>query len=70
LEVPPPPAEFDRQLHQRVNRALVLRHFLDLTFNGIPWAMLHFLRAVVALAGVTLTGRLDTKPVNGRRHEP
>lgn len=67
LEVPPPPPQFDKQLHQRVNRSLVISQFLDLLVAGLPWAMLHFARAVVGLVAFTLTGRYEAKRNRKRR---
>ncbi len=66
LEVPPPPAHFDEQLHERVNRGLVVSHFVDLLLRGMPWAMLHFARALVGLIALTLTGRYDSKTKHKR----
>ena len=36
LEVREPPPEFDRQLHQRVNRTLLVQHLVDLLLGAIP----------------------------------
>ena len=55
-DVPPPPAQFDQQVHQRVNKTLLLVHLVDLAVRGMPWAMLHFGRAVVGLLLLTLRG--------------
>ena len=67
LEVPPPPAQFDAQLHERVNRSLVIWQLTDLVIGGLPWACLHFGRALVGLISYTLTGRYQSKPKNHRR---
>jgi hypothetical protein len=67
LEVPPPPAQFDRQLHERVNRSLLTSQLVDLAASGLPWAFLHFARACVGFIAFTLSGRYDTKPKNRRR---
>lgn len=69
MEVPPPPEadQFDRQLHDRVNRALVAGQITDLVVGGLPWAALHFLRALVGLGTLTVTGRYDAKKRNKRR---
>jgi hypothetical protein len=67
LEVPPPPAHFDKQLHERVNRSLITWQLVDLAVNGLPWALLHLTRAVVGFVSFTLTGRYDRKPKNHRR---
>lgn len=69
LEVPPPPpsAQFDRQLHERVNRSLFVWQLVDLVVSGLPWAMLHFSRAVVGLIAFTVTGQYESKPKKPRR---
>ena len=69
LEVPPPPEaeQFDRQLHDRVNRSLVAGQLVDLATGGLPWAFIHFARALVGLVTLTLTGRYDTKTKHRRR---
>jgi hypothetical protein len=67
LEVPPPPAQFDRQLHQRVNRSLVVSQFVDLAASGLPWALLHFGRALIGLIIFTVTGRYEKNPKERRR---
>jgi hypothetical protein len=67
LEVPPPPAQFDKQLHERVNRGLLLSHMTDLLVSGLPWALLHFARAFVGMVALTLTGRYESKSDKKRR---
>lgn len=69
LDVPPPPEaeEFDRQLHARVNRSLVAGQIVDLGTRGMPFAALHFSRALVGLFTLTLTGRYEDKPKKRRR---
>jgi hypothetical protein len=66
-EVPPPPAQFDTQLHDRVNRTLIGTQFIDLILCGLPWALLQFARAMVGLIAFTLTGRYETGSKNKRR---
>jgi hypothetical protein len=69
LEVPPAPpsAQFDRQLHERVNRSLFVWQLVDLVVSGMPWAMLHFARALVGLITFTVTGQYEAKPKKPRR---
>jgi len=57
LDVPPPPANFNTEVHDRVNKSLLALHFADLLLCGLPWAMLHFAKAVVGLIVMTLTGK-------------
>ena len=67
LEVPPPPAQFDAQLHDRVNRSLLRAHLVDLALRGFPWALAHFGRAVIGLIAFTLTGRYEPNSKTKRR---
>jgi hypothetical protein len=62
IETPPPPAEFDRQLHERLNRSLMAQHLLDFAVGAVPWALGHFFRAVVGTLGFTLTGKFGGRP--------
>jgi hypothetical protein len=59
LKVAAPPAEFDRQLHQRLNQSITIQHFVDLLVRGMPWALAHFGRAVVELCAFSLSGRFE-----------
>jgi hypothetical protein len=58
LEISQPPPEFDRRLHERLNRALFWQHVLDLLVGALPWAALHFARAVWAAVSFSLTGKV------------
>jgi hypothetical protein len=62
MDVPPPPARFDDQLHERVNRSLVVGQMLDLAFGAVPYAVAHFSRALVGVTIFTFTGRWEAKP--------
>lgn len=68
--VPPAPAELDRRVHERLNRALLAAHLLDLVVGAVPYATGHFLRAVGDLLKVTLTGRLESDRRDGSREAP
>jgi hypothetical protein len=57
LEVRQPPPEFDRQLHERLNRALLIQHTVDFLLHALPWAVGHFARAMAAAVLYTLSGR-------------
>jgi hypothetical protein len=61
-EIPPPPAGFDRQLHQRVNRSLLMVQLMDLVFGALPWAVGHMARAFIGLVTLTITGKFETNP--------
>ncbi|MEX0677975.1 MAG: hypothetical protein WD063_12915 [Pirellulales bacterium] len=67
LEVPPPPDQFDQQLHERVNRSLVCGQLVDLGVSGMPWALAHFARALVGFLTLTVTGRYESKTKHRRR---
>jgi hypothetical protein len=58
-EVRQPPPEFDRKLHQRVNRALLTQHLLGLAVGCLPWVLGHFLRGLLGAVVFSLTGRLS-----------
>jgi hypothetical protein len=61
LEVRQPPPEFDRQLHDRLNRALLVQHIADLILGGVPWALSHFVRSVGGWFRLTFTGKLNER---------
>ena len=67
LDVPPPPAAFDAELHDKVNRSLVITQFTDLAVSALPYAIAEFFRALVGLAIFTVTGRYDSKSKDQRR---
>jgi hypothetical protein len=63
LEVRQPPPEFDRKLHERLNRSLVVQHLLDLATGAVPHALAEFARAVIGLVEFSMTGRFgEEKP--------
>jgi hypothetical protein len=62
-DVPPPPRELDRKVHERVNRALFAAQMADLALRGTVWALVQFARPLAHLAVLTLTG----KPLEKRR---
>ena len=70
LEVVAPPAEFDRQLHHRLNHGLLIQQLLDLLVRGMPWALLHFGRAVVQLGIFSLSGRFAADRKKENRDSP
>ncbi len=65
VEVPPPPSQFDNQLHDKVNRGLVITQFIDLFVVALPWALVHFFRAFLGLLAFSVTGRYG--PASKRR---
>jgi hypothetical protein len=56
-EVPPVPADLNRRVHERLNRALLASHLFDLTLRGVPYLAVHFCRAIAHLLSFTFTGR-------------
>lgn len=54
--VPPPPAEFERGVHERVNRALVMGQVLEFAVLAIPFACWHLLKAVGGWVVLTASG--------------
>jgi len=59
--VPPPPASFDTGLHARINRQLLVGHLLDFTLQAVPFAIVHFARAVGALAVTMISGKFTSE---------
>ncbi len=59
LEAPQPPPEFDRKLHQRLNRALLTQHLLGLAAGCLPWVLGHFLRGLLGAVIFSITGRFS-----------
>lgn len=59
VEVPPPPAGFDRQLHERVNRSLLAVQLTDLVCGALPWALWHLLLALGGLITLTVSGKFQ-----------
>jgi hypothetical protein len=56
-EIPPVPADFDRDIHQRVNHALLVAHVAELGLRVLPYALVHMAQALIGLFSLTLSGR-------------
>jgi hypothetical protein len=69
-DVPPVPDEFSEQIHQRLNRALLATHLVDLVVGGVPYLALYFLRGVGHLIMGTFTGRFESDHVDRSREAP
>jgi hypothetical protein len=67
LPVPPapPPAVFDRGVHERINSRLIVGQVGDLLIRGSAFGFVHFAKALGGLLRLTLTGKLET-PKNRR----
>jgi hypothetical protein len=70
LRVAAPPIGFDRQLHERLNERLLTQQFLDLFVRGMPWALVHFGRAVVELCVFSICGRFADERKKENRDSP
>jgi hypothetical protein len=57
IEVREPPPEFNRQLHQQVNRTLIVQQVFDLFAGAIVYSAKHFLQAAIGWLFMTVTGR-------------
>jgi hypothetical protein len=67
VEVPPPPVAFDAQLHDKVNRTIVINQFVDLFASALPWAFAQMGRALLGFVAFTVTGRYESKSNKRRR---
>jgi hypothetical protein len=61
LPVPPapPPQQFDRAIHRRINSRLLVGQVFDLTLRGFGFGLMHFAKALLGLVRLTLTGKFD-----------
>jgi hypothetical protein len=70
-EVPPPPVDFDRRLHRRLNKYLVALHLVEFVLRVLPYGFAHLGRAVIGFMHMTLTGRHEvdrrTRPPDDER---
>lgn len=57
LEVADVPPEFERQVHQRVNRWLLVQQLVEFVTGALPWALVRFLGAVGGVVAFSITGR-------------
>ena len=69
-EVPPVPVDLNRRVHERLNRALLVSHLVDLTLGGLPYLAVHFCRAVGHWLVVSFTGRFESSRVDRPREAP
>lgn len=56
-EVPAPPPKLEREVHRRLNKALLVMHLADLFLRGMAFGVGHFAQAVAHLLARTFTGR-------------
>jgi hypothetical protein len=55
-DVPPPPESFDRDVHRRLNKALLAMHLAEFVFKTSIFALAHFARAMVGAVVFTISG--------------
>jgi hypothetical protein len=65
-EVPSPPAQLERKVHQRLNRALLAQHLWDFALGALPWLVVRVVPAMFALVMVTIFGRYPKRPDGNR----
>ena len=68
--VPPVPAELNERVHQRLNRALLAAHLVDLALGAVPYVAFHFLCDVGHLIGATYSGRFESDRGDRSREAP
>ena len=56
-EVPPPPLDMQRGVHERLNHWLATGQVLELVLHAFAYAAYHFAPAVVGLIVYSLTGK-------------
>jgi hypothetical protein len=55
-DVPPPPAELDRRVHERLNRSLAFGHIVEFAVRAVPFAIAHLATAVLGMLSYTSSG--------------
>lgn len=68
-DVPRPPLRLRREVDQRVNNGLLALQFVDLALRGLPYAMLHFAKAVGGMILFTLTGSYEPRYQDDARRD-
>ena len=63
-DVPPPPDSLKRDVHDRLNRALLFAHVIELLTQGLIYACGHLLRAGMGLVVYTLSGKFPVDRVD------
>ena len=60
-EVPPPPQEIRRDVHDRLNQWLLAGQIAELVLYAFGYAALQFGNAIVALLNFSLTGKYQLR---------
>ncbi len=63
-DVPPPPDSLKRDVHDRLNRALLFAQAFELLTQGLIYALSHLLRAGMGLVVYTLSGKYPVDRVD------
>ncbi|HVC97936.1 MAG TPA: hypothetical protein VND64_29970 [Pirellulales bacterium] len=63
-DVPPLPAEFDREVHHRLNDRLLWGQVAELVFGVLPYALAHMVQAACGWLLFTWSGRFPTSSRN------
>ena len=58
-QVPVAPGELTRHVHDRLNPRLLILQLAEFALRAVPYAFLHFLRALIGAAVLTMTGRFQ-----------
>ena len=66
-EVPPPPVEMRREVHERLNQWLLVGQVSELVLYGFGYAVLQFSEAILGLFNFTLTGNYQLR--RGSQHD-
>ena len=57
VDVPPPPAAMQQDLHQHVNQHLTTVHGMDFVLNCLPQVLAEYSKALAAGIAFSLTGK-------------
>ena len=69
LKVPPTPPSLGREVHERVNRLLLVQQLIELATHGALYACGHLLRGLVGVVVYTLTAKFPRDRVDDRERE-
>ncbi len=68
-DIPEPPPKLRQSVRSQMNSTLVLLQVLDLLLRGMPFALLHFAKAVAGLLLFTLTGTYEPRTRDDARRD-
>ncbi len=61
VEIPPPPDNFDRNVHERLNGRLLLMHTFEFATSVFLYAIITFAQALFAAATFSLSGQYEDR---------